>query len=200
MEKNPLEEAGRASRTIDPCVVVIFGATGDLTGKRLLPALYNLGRDGLLPSNYAVVGFARREKKHEEFRSEMKTAVATYSRVKPIDESVWAHFQERLFYHVSEFDNDEGYLALDRFLKELDNRLGTKGNRVFYLSVQPKYFPIIIEKLKKVGLLYDPHQDEKWSRVIIEKPFGHDLQSAMELQKKISQYLDESQTYRIDHY
>ena len=200
MDTNPLEEGGRASRTIDPCTVVIFGATGDLTGKRLVPALYNLGREGLLPANFAMVGFARRDKTHEVFRTEMKTAVGTYSRVKPVDESFWNHFQERLFYHISEFDSDEGYRALDQFLKELDNRFGTRGNRVFYLSVQPKYFPIIIEKLRKFGLIYDPDEQEKWSRVIIEKPFGHDLKSAMQLQQQISQFLDESQTYRIDHY
>lgn len=197
---HPLDEENRPNRTIDPCCVVIFGATGDLTGKRLAPALYNLGREGMLPANFTAVGFARRPKTHEEFRAEVKEDINTYSRVKPIDETFWKSFENHLFYHCSEFDNDAGYAALDAFLKDLDNRFATRGNRVFYLSVQPKFFPIIIRKLKEHGLIYDPHTQDRWSRVIIEKPFGHDLESAAELQKEISQYLDETQTYRIDHY
>ena len=197
---HPLEEPNRPTRTIDPCVLVIFGATGDLTGRKLSPALYNLGREGMLPPNFAAVGFARRDKSHQEFRDEIKQDINLYSRVKPIDETFWKNFQEQLYYHKSEFDEDAGYKALDDFLKVLDSKLATRGNRIFYLSVQPKYFPIIIQKLKKHGLIYDSKERGKWSRVIIEKPFGHDFASAEELQKDISQYLDESQTYRIDHY
>lgn len=197
---NPLEEPDRSSRTIEPCIVVIFGATGDLTGRKLSPALYNLGREGMLPPNFATVGFARREKTHQQFRDEIKEDVNAFSRVKPIDETFWKNFQEKLFYHRSEFDNDEGYQALNTFLKELDTKLGTRGNRVFYLSVQPKFFPIIIQKLKENGLIYDSKDKDHWSRVIIEKPFGHDSDSAAHLQQEIAKYLDESQTYRIDHY
>jgi len=200
-ENRPLEEAGRSVRNIDPCVLVIFGATGDLTGRKLAPAIYNLGRDGMLPANFSCVGFARREKTNETFREELKTEINNYSRVKPIDESFWKSFQEQIFYHQSEFDSDEGYERLAAFLKQLDTRYATRGNRVFYLSVQPKYFPIIIEKLAKHGLIYNTSQvKDKWSRVIIEKPFGHDSTSAAELQKNISNSLDESQIYRIDHY
>lgn len=199
--EHPLEEAGRSSRNIDPCILVIFGATGDLTGRKLAPALYNLGKEGMLPPNFACVGFARREKTHEQFREELKQDVATYSRTKPLEESFWNRFQEQFFYHQSDFDQDEGYKRLALFLNQLDAKFATRGNRVFYLSVQPKYFPIIIEKLKQHGLAYDIHQTpERWSRVIIEKPFGHDSRSAAELQKQISQSLDESQIYRIDHY
>ena len=198
---NPLQEPGRTAKNIDPCIVVIFGATGDLTGRRLAPALYNLGRDGLLPANFVCVGFARREKTHEEFREELKEDINTYSRTKPIDDPFWKNFSEQVFYHRSEFDSDEGYTALASFLNQLDSRYGTKGNRVFYLSVQPKYFPMIVEKLHKAGLIYDIHQEtNKWSRVIIEKPFGRDTKSADQLQIDISKHLDESQTYRIDHY
>jgi len=100
---HPLEEENRASRTIDPCIVVIFGATGDLTGRKLAPALYNLGKDGMLPANFATVGFARREKSHQEFRDELKEDINSYSRVKPIDEPFWKNFQEQIFYHRSEF-------------------------------------------------------------------------------------------------
>ena len=201
IKSNPLEEPGRSSRNIDPCIVVIFGATGDLTGRRLAPALYNLGREGQLPPNFALVGFARREKSHQEFRSELKEDIASFSRVKPIEEGFWNNFQEQIFYHRSEFDDDAGYESLANFLNSLDGRYATRGNRVFYLSVQPKFFPLIIEKLHKFGLIYDVHKtQDKWSRVIIEKPFGRDSQSAEVLQGNISKHLDESQIYRIDHY
>jgi len=198
---NPLEEPGQASRTIDPCILVIFGATGDLTGRRLVPAIYQLGREGSLPSNFACVGFARRPKTDEQFRNELKEDIATYSRTKPIDETFWQSFQEQIFYHRSEFDADEGYQELAQRLAQIDTRHGTRGNRVFYLSVPPKYFPLIIEKLRKFNLIYEVGEnEERWSRVIIEKPFGHDLNSSIDLQTNIQKHLHESQTYRIDHY
>lgn len=200
-ENCPLEEPGRTKRNVDPCVLVIFGATGDLTGRKLGPAIYNLGHDGMLPANFSLVGFARREKTHEQFREEIKEDINKHSRTKPIDDQFWENFQEQIFYHQSEFDDDEGYKKLKEFLEQLDSKYTTKGNRVFYLSVQPKFFPIIIEKLAKNGLTYNPNEvKDKWSRVIIEKPFGHDLESAGALQTEIAKHLDESQIYRIDHY
>lgn len=194
-----LEEEGRSTRNIDPCILVIFGATGDLTGRKLAPAIYNLGKDGMLPANFACVGFARRPKTHEAFREELKQDINEYSRTKPIDEPFWKNFESQLFYHQSEFDSDEGYEKLREFLAQLDARHGTRGNRIYYLSVQPKFFPIIIEKLSKHGLICDP-KSERWSRVIIEKPFGHDSDSAAVLQQNIAKHLAESQIYRIDHY
>lgn len=196
-----LEEPGRTKRNIDPCVLVIFGATGDLTGRKLGPAIYNLGHDGMLPANFALVGFARRPKSHEQFRDELKDDINKFSRTKPIDDQFWDNFQEQIFYHQSEFDQDEGYEKLAEFLKLLDSKYTTRGNRVFYLSVQPKFFPLIIEKLAKHGLTYKPSEvKDKWSRVVIEKPFGHNLESAGALQTEIAKHLDESQIYRIDHY
>lgn len=198
---NPLEEATRQYKTADSCIMVIFGATGDLTARKLIPALYNLARDGQLPPHFACVGFARRNKTHQEFRQEMYAAVNEYSRVKPIDPNLWQTFSEQLFYHCSEFDNEDGYASLNDFLKELDRRFGTRGNRVHYLSTQPSFFADIIEKISRHGLIYPvSHGAREWSRVIIEKPFGHDLGSALELQKDISRHLDESQIFRIDHY
>lgn len=198
---NPLEETSRSKRTADPCILVIFGATGDLTGRKLMPALYNLAHDGQLPAHFACVGFARREKSNEVFRQEMLKDVNQFSRNRPVNPEVWNTFNEQLFYHRSEFDDDAGYESLRTFLEQLDKKLGTKGNRVFYLSTQPSYFPLIIEKLSQHRLIYDANTvHDKWSRVIIEKPFGHDLKSAQELQKDISQHLDEDQIYRIDHY
>jgi len=198
---HPFEEIGHSARTVKPCILVIFGATGDLTSRKLIPAIYNLKREGQLPSNFACVGFARREKTHEQFRDEMKTAINSFSRVKPIDESIWETFGNQLYYHVSEFHEDEGYQRLKTFLDELDQKLGTQANRVFYLSTQPSFFSSIIEKLNKNGLIYDvEEEDKRWSRVIIEKPFGHDLASAKALQADLMKNLDEKQLFRIDHY
>jgi glucose-6-phosphate 1-dehydrogenase len=200
-EIHPLEEPGLSSRFVEPCILVIFGATGDLTARKLMPALYNLAREGQLPSQFACVGFARRPKTNEEFRKEMHDAINSFSRVKPIEEPLWSNFKEHIFYHQSEFHEDEGYERLNKMLGELDARLGTKGNRVFYLSTQPSFFTLICEKLHKTGLVYDEQKvQDKWSRVIIEKPFGHDLKSAHALQKELLQFLNENQIYRIDHY
>lgn len=200
-ETNPLQEAVQQKKIAEPCILVIFGATGDLTGRKLVPALYNLARDGQLPGHFGCVGFARRDKSHQEFRDEVRKDLNEFSRVKPVDEELWKNFNEQIFYHKSEFRDDEGYERLHTLLSELDQQLGTKGNRVFYLSTQPSFFPLIIEKLHAHNLLYDVNKTkDKWSRVIIEKPFGHDLDSAMQLQKNISQFLDESQIFRIDHY
>lgn len=197
---NPLEET-TTTKTLDPCILVIFGASGDLTARKLLPALYNLTREGQLPSHFACVGFARRTKSHEQFRQEMFDAVSKYSRVKPIDQGLWNSFSEQLFYHMSEFDNDEGYEKLKAFLADLDARFGTKGNRIYYLSVPPSYFPTITKKLGEHGLIYDcEHESERWSKVIVEKPFGHDLDTAITLQTDLTEYFKERQIYRIDHY
>ncbi len=201
LSPNPLEESTRATKVADPCIIVIFGATGDLTGRKLLPALYNLARDGQLPAHFACVGFARRDKTNDQFREEMHQAIAKYSRVKPIDEQLWKSFSQQLFYHKAEFHEDTGYESLSSLLKELDAKYGTKGNRLFYLSVQPSFFPLVIEKLEEHRLTYNVNQvHDKWSRIIIEKPFGEDTDSARHLQKQITQHLDESQIYRIDHY
>ncbi|MGK5593869.1 MAG: glucose-6-phosphate dehydrogenase [Parachlamydiaceae bacterium] len=191
----------RSTKAPEPCIFVIFGATGDLTSRKLLPALYNLARENLLPSNFACVGFARREKSNESFRAEMKEAINQFSRVKPIDEGIWKQFEQQIYYHRSEFDNEEGYDSLKQSLTALDKQWGTKGNRVFYLSTPPSYFPDIVQRLKNHGLIYNVNEvKDKWSRIIIEKPFGHDLKSALSLQKGLTSHLDESQIYRIDHY
>ena len=198
--QNPLSDL-TISKMPDPCVVVIFGATGDLTARRLLPALYNLAREGLLPSHFACVGFARREKTDEQFREEMLGAVNKHSRSQPVNPEVWQDFSERLFYHRSEFDNDEGYAAFAEKLKKLDTTFGTKGNRIYYLSTPPSHFPVIVRKLQSHGLIYDPEtRPTKFSRVVIEKPFGHNLPTANTLQQDMAQAFKEDQIYRIDHW
>lgn len=188
-------------KAAEPCILVIFGATGDLTSRKLFPALYNLAREGLLPEKFACVGFARRNKSDSQFREEMREAVNTFSRIKPVDNQLWDHFSEQIFYHQSEFHEDDGYLSLKSQLEKIDKKWGTKGNRVFYLSTPPSYFTDIVKKLSVNGLIYDTKTvADRWSRVIIEKPFGTDLSSALNLQKELLTYLDESQIYRIDHY
>ncbi len=197
---NPLTE-GQQSRLAEPCSLVIFGATGDLTARKIVPALYNLLKDGQLPSLFTCIGFARRPKNNEEFRAEMKDAVSKYSRTKPIEDSIWNHFQDHLFYHQSEFHEDAGYESLKVLLQQFDTKYGTKGNRIFYLATQPNSFTVISEKLHKAGLIYDEKTvKDKWSRIIIEKPFGHDLASAHALQDELLHYCTEKQIYRIDHY
>lgn len=199
--ENPLEDKFRSSRNLDPCILVIFGATGDLTSRKLIPALYNLALGGQLPTHFACIGFARREKTDQVFRDEMYDAVCKFSRTLPVNDTLWKTFSEQLFYHRAEFHEDEGYESLKKSLLEMDMKFGTKGNRVYYLSTPASYFPLIIEKLSKHDLLYDNSTiTDKFSRVIIEKPFGHDLSSAIALQKEITHYLNENQIYRIDHY
>ena len=198
---HPFEEPFQHQRSLDPCIAVIFGATGDLTARKLVPALYNLQKEGGLPTHFACIGFARREKSDDVFRSEMHSATEKFSRTQPIDPSVWKAFQGGLYYHQAEFGDDQGYVALHERLEQLDAKHGTKGNRIYYLSTQPSCFTIVIEKLKQHNLLYAEKDGEgAWSRVIIEKPFGHDLSSARSLQRELMQHLTETQLYRIDHY
>jgi len=196
---NPLADASKSQKNPDPCVIVIFGATGDLTSRKLIPALYNLSIMGQLPQHFACVAFARRPKSSDDFRKDMKKAVDEFSRTKPVLDENWKPFSEKIVYHQSEFDDDKGYESLKKTLADLDTRFGTKGNRLYYLSTQPSFFADIIERLGKHDLLYEGSKD-KWSRVIIEKPFGRDEKSAEELQTQISNYLSEDQIFRIDHY
>lgn len=194
---NPLRE-GLSSRAMpEPCSVVIFGATGDLTHRKLLPALYNLAADGALPPAVSVIGFARRDKTDEIFRQEIEEAARKFSRQK-INDELWAGFASSIFYHRSEFDNLEGYEALAARLDELDAQRGTRGNRLFYLSAGPDQFPVILENLRKSGL--NQAKPGSWSRVIVEKPFGTDLPSAQVLNRLVQEAFPEQDTFRIDHY
>jgi glucose-6-phosphate 1-dehydrogenase len=186
-------------KSLLPCILVIFGATGDLTARKLVPALYQLSKAGMLPANFACVGFARRAKTHEQFRSEMKEAVSKFARSQPLDENIFSHFCENLYYHQSEFDDEQGYKSLKELLDQLDKKLGTAGNRVFYLSTQSSFFSVVVEKLSKNNLV-KKGCSAPFTRVIIEKPFGTSYASSIGLQKNLLEYIDESQIYRIDHY
>lgn len=194
---NPFRE-GLSSRTIpEPCSVVIFGATGDLTRRKLIPALYNLAADGNLPAAVNVIGFARRDKSDEEFRREQAEATGKFSR-QPVDQAIWESFAANLFYHRSEFHDASGYDTLAERLDQLDRERGTGGRRLFYLAAGPDQFPAILENLERSGLNHAP--EGGWSRVIVEKPFGTDLPTAEHLNRIVEGAFAEKDTYRIDHY
>jgi glucose-6-phosphate 1-dehydrogenase len=195
--------------TAAPCTVVIFGASGDLTQRKLVPALYNLRRQGLLPEGCALVGFARRAKTDEQFREEMRAAVADHSRVQPLGAQDWETFAAGIRYHTSDFDNPEGYAGLRTLLDEIEAAQGLaagQGNRLFYLATPPEAYPRIMTQLGAAGLNGTPGRGSPspgasgWTRIIIEKPFGRDLQSAQELNAHVLNVFDENQVYRIDHY
>jgi len=194
---NPLRE-GLTSRALpEPCTLVIFGATGDLTHRKLVPALYNLAADGALPPAISVVGFARREKSDEIFRTELREAAQKFSR-QAINNELWEGFESTVFYHRSEFDNLAGYKALAMRLDELDLARGTRGNRLFYLAASPDQFQVILENLRESGL--NQPGAGGWARIIVEKPFGTDLPSARLLNDLVAGAFEEKDTYRIDHY
>jgi glucose-6-phosphate 1-dehydrogenase len=197
IQPNPLRE-GLSSRAVpQPCSIVIFGATGDLTHRKLMPALYNLAADGELPPAVAVVGVARRDKTDEGFRKEVEDSVRKFSRQTVRDE-IWKTFGQSISYHRTEFHDLNGYKALAERLAKIDKERGTRGNRLFYLAVAPDQFDEILTNLKTVGLNSAP--EGSWARVIVEKPFGTDLASARELNRIVSNSFSEEQTYRIDHF
>ena len=196
-QTNPLRE-GLSTRAVpQPCSVVIFGATGDLTHRKLVPALYNLAADGELPPAVAVVGFARREKSDDEFRQEMEESTRKFSRQSVRDE-IWKTFAQSIFYHQSDFGDESGYKTLATKLDKIDKERGTRGNRLFYFAVAPDQFEPILKHLKTAGL--NQAREGSWARVIVEKPFGTDLDSARELNRVVRNSFTEEQTYRIDHF
>ncbi len=194
---NPLREGLSSRAMAEPCSLVIFGATGDLTQRKLIPALYNLAADSNLPPSMNVIGFARREKSDETFRQELEAATAKFSR-QPLHPTLWENFSHNLFYHRSEFHEESGYHALAKRLDDLDLTRGTGGRRLFYLAAAPEQFPIILENLRRSGLNRAPAGG--WARVIVEKPFGKDLTGARTLNRLVEESFAEQDTYRIDHY
>jgi glucose-6-phosphate 1-dehydrogenase len=185
----------RMQRTPSPCTVVIFGATGDLTHRKLVPALYNLQRERLLPPGFSVVGFARRDWSDDFFRQSLRESTAKHSRT-GVDDGLWSTFAEGVSFVRAPFDDPAGYQALADRLRELDERRGIGGNRLFYLSTPPESYAEIIHQLGAAGL----NRSDGWTRIIIEKPFGHDLESARALDVEVHQVFEERQVYRIDHY
>jgi glucose-6-phosphate 1-dehydrogenase len=195
---NPLRTGLRMARTPEPCTMVIFGASGDLTSRKLVPALYNLARERRLAAGFSVLGFARRDWSDAFFREEMLNGVNANSRSGVAEPALWESFASGIHYHQASFDDPSGYVSLRERIEELDRERGTAGNRVFYLATPPESYAEIIRQLGAVGLNRSP--EGGWTRIIIEKPFGRDLASAQALNQEVLAVFDEDQVYRIDHY
>ena len=191
---NPLREGLRLARTHEPACLVIFGASGDLTARKLIPALYNLALQHLLPASFAVIGSARRAMTTPKFRAELHDAAAEFSRTRPINEEVWATFARSIQY-VQTAD-DSGYDELGRVLTRIDAQIGANGNRLFYLATPPAAYEPVIRAIGAHGL----RGETGWSRVVVEKPYGHDLRSAMQLTSVVQEVFREDEVFRIDHY
>jgi glucose-6-phosphate 1-dehydrogenase len=186
-------------KAAEPCTIVIFGASGDLTARKLIPALYHLYLGEQLPKPCRIIGFARREKTDEGWRDELHTALQQFSRTKPINEEVWAEFAKNIFYHVGDFSDVPAYGKLkDKLAKFGDEKLSR--NLLFYLATPPSQFAEVVQNLHNASLLDRDNGSGFWQRLVVEKPFGHDLASAVQLNDELTRYAHEKQVYRIDHY
>jgi glucose-6-phosphate 1-dehydrogenase len=198
--ENPLREGLTTERVPAPCAVVIFGASGDLTKRKLVPALYNLAVSRSLPAGFSVVGVGRSEMSDEDFRASQRESLAKHSRRKPVDEVVWDDFAQGLSWVAGTFEDSATYDALRERLERLDVERGTRGNRVYYLSTPPAAFGAIVAGLARAGLVADPKDAGRFTRVVCEKPHGTDLASSRALDAALHAALAEEQIYRIDHY
>jgi glucose-6-phosphate 1-dehydrogenase len=197
--QNPLRDKcdKRLPRIAGPCAVVIFGVTGDLARKKVVPAIYDLANRGLLPPTFALVGFGRRDWTDEDFSNEVYQLVKDHSRT-PFRQVIWDRLSEGCRFVQGAFDDNDAFARLAETLEKLDAERGTGGNHGFYLAIPPKSFPAVLEQLYNAGLAQ--RQDGSWRRVVIEKPFGHDLNSARELNKVVNNVFPEESVFRIDHY
>ena len=191
--ENPLMEGLKLRRAPDPCALVIFGASGDLTKRKLFPALYSLALRKLLPSRFGVVGAARTEETDDDFRERMKAGVQEFGR-DPFSQETWDWLAERMRYVALDFADETGQLEIVKVLNELDDKQGTSGNRLYYLAVPPSAIATIV---KEVG---EHRSTDGWTRLIVEKPFGRDLESAKALNAELLENFNESEIFRIDHY
>jgi glucose-6-phosphate 1-dehydrogenase len=204
-QPNPLREGLRHERMAEPCTMVICGATGDLTERKLAPALYNAFLGGFLPPEFTVVGFARRGLTDTEFREHLLAGINKYSRNRPVKPAIWDSIAAAIEYHRGDFNDPGAYAELAARLDRIDRDRGTAGNRLFYLAVPPSLYPEIVNQLDRAGLAASGPRRRTgakrgWTRVIVEKPFGYDLASAQTLNREIAEVFDEDQVYRIDHY
>jgi glucose-6-phosphate 1-dehydrogenase len=195
--EQPTAAPPRIGKQGDPCVMVIFGAAGDLTGRMLIPALYNLARAGLLSREFAVVGVARSQFSNDEFRKKVYEDVKAYCDT-CVDSDLWEWFSKRFYYFAGDFGDDKLYPQLKDFLNKLDQEHSAHQNFFYYLATAPSFFGPIVQKLSAAGLM--EQTNGHWRRVVIEKPFGHDLESAKALNQQLLKEVDEKQIYRIDHY
>jgi glucose-6-phosphate 1-dehydrogenase len=195
IEENPLVE-GLERLPVNPTSLVVFGATGDLAHRKLLPALYNLAHDGALPDRFELIGVARRDQSHEDLRSIASESIERFSRRKP-DPDVLSGLLGDVRYIAGTFDDPRAYERVGKTLAEFDRKAGEPLNRIFYLSTAPEFFPVIVEQLGNAGL---NRAEEAEVRIVIEKPFGYDLASARQLNAQVLGVFEEPQVFRIDHY
>lgn len=186
-------------KVVEPCSIVIFGASGDLTARKLIPALYHLALAKALPAPFRIIGFARREKTDEQWRAELRTALDQFSRTKPVEEPAWTEFAKNIHYCVGDFADREGYTRLEKLLASFNNAQ-LRNNLLFYLATPPSQFAPVVEHLHAAGLLEKDQSKGHWQRIVVEKPFGHDLPSAVQLNDELTRYAHEKQVFRIDHY
>ncbi|MGI9003064.1 MAG: glucose-6-phosphate dehydrogenase, partial [Pseudonocardia sp.] len=196
---NPLRDPRdkRLPRIAGPCGLVIFGVTGDLSRKKLMPAIYDLANRGLLPPGFALTGFARRDWATQDFGQVVYEAVQQHART-PFRQTVWDRLAEGFRFVPGSFDDDDAFDRLEETVRDLDRVRGTGGNHAFYLSIPPSAFPVVCKQLARSGL--SAQNGDQWRRVVIEKPFGHDLVSARELNAIVNDVFPEDSVFRIDHY
>ncbi len=184
---------------VHPAVLVIFGATGDLTARKLLPALLVLHQGGFLPAELVIIGVGRRMKTDDQFRADVQQALTKFRPDAAGQSDVVQRFLARFFYHCTDFGDREGMLGLRQRIEDLEQQQRLPGNRLFYLATDPDFFAPLVDSLSSAGMVAEP-DGEGWKRVVIEKPFGRDLTTARALNVHILKQLDECQIYRIDHY
>jgi glucose-6-phosphate 1-dehydrogenase len=189
---------GNGRKAAEPCSIVIFGASGDLTARKLIPALYHLCKDNQMPPSFRIIGFARREKTDDSWRAELREALDQFSRTKPVDEKVWQEFAQHIFYCQGDITDTTAYQKLEKQLAGFGKET-LRRNILFYLATLPSQFGEAIEQLHTAGLLQQQCENG-WQRIVVEKPFGHDLDSAHALNAELTRYASEQQVFRIDHY
>ncbi len=195
-EPSLLSDPLRFERRVPPCAIVIFGANGDLTKRKLLPALYRLAYERRLPPAFAILGNSRTEMSDDDFRDKMREAVQHFLENSPFDEDLWTDFAQKLYYEPGDINDPAMFKRIGERLSEIEATHQIEGNVLFYLSTQPSFYAPVVEHLGNAGLQHG----SGWRRVVIEKPFGHDLESSRELDRRIHAVLPESEVYRIDHY
>jgi glucose-6-phosphate 1-dehydrogenase len=196
--QNPFQDSLRFERRVPPCVLVIFGANGDLTKRKLLPALYRLAYEHRLPPGFAVVGNSRTEMSHEEFRSKMRESVEKFIEETPFEQTIWDDLATGLYYESGDLKDPDCYARIKAQLESIERERQTGGNVLFYLSTQPSHYQTVIQGLAAAGL--EKSTTVGWRRVVVEKPFGHDTDSARELDDCLQRVFPEESIYRIDHY
>ncbi len=184
-------------KPVTPCSIVIFGASGDLTARKLIPALYHLFKDKQMPPAFRVIGFARREKTDESWRQELRAALDQFSRTKPVDDAVWREFAKNIFYCQGDITDTAAYTRLEQLLTSFGSA-PLRENVMFYLATMPSQFGQVVENVHRADLLQK--NGSGWQRIVVEKPFGHDLASAHALNSELTRFMHEQQVFRIDHY